>query len=196
MSNVEFWPASPERYDDVQHALTGGGEGGSCRCQWWMLTSTQWKGANAADREQLLHEEIERGPAPALIAYVDGEPAGWVRVGPRIGQPRIVRTRAYAAASLEAMDDPSVWAVSCFVVRREHRRTGLAAQLLDAAVAHARASGARVIEAYPMDPAAKKLYANNLFTGTLSMFLNAGFSEVGRPKPYQAIVVLPLTRGI
>ncbi|AHC24885.1 MULTISPECIES: GNAT family N-acetyltransferase [Mycobacteriaceae] len=191
MAIVEVRAVSPERYVDATHALTGGGEGGSCRCQWWMLTSTQWRGTTAVDREQLLHDEIEQGPPPALIAYVDDEPAGWVRVGPRVGQSRIVRTRAYAALSGEAMDDPSVWSISCFVVRREYRGMGLAAQLLDAAVAHAREHGARVIEAYPMDPAAKKLYANNLFTGTLSMFVDAGFSEVARPRPYQAIVVLP-----
>ena len=66
-----------------------------------------------------------RSPPPALIAYVDGEAAGWVRVGPRTAQMRIGRTRDIAANTPEPLDDPDVWAVSCFVVRREHRGQGL-----------------------------------------------------------------------
>ena len=56
----------------------------------------------------------------------------------------------------------------CFVVRREHRREGLNARLLDAAVEHARKHGARLIEAYPIDPdVGTKKPANDLYHGVV-----------------------------
>lgn len=141
----------------------------------------------------MLHAEVAEQPSPGLIAYVDGEPAGWVRVGPRTRQPRLQRTRAFASATEEPWDDADVWAVSCFVVRREHRKAGLNGRLLEAAIVFARDHGARVVEAYPVDPSvseAKK--SNELYTGVLSTFEKAGFREVARPKPDRAIVTLAL----
>jgi len=193
MVNITIEPATADRFDDAQHALGGGGDGHGCQCQWWMITNAEWQKTSQEEREQLLRDEIDAGPPPAFIAYVDGEAAGWVRVGPRTRQVRLGRTRNFTSASQEPWDDESVWAVSCFVVRREHRNQGLNAKLLDAAIDYARTSGARVIEAYPLDPdAGKKIPSNDLFHGVLSTFQEAGFREVSRPKPHLAIVSLDL----
>lgn len=192
MSEIEIRPATSDRFDDAERALSGGGDGHSCQCQWWTLTNAEWNSASTDGRAQILREEIAAGPPPALIAYVDGTAAGWVRVGPRTAQVRLGRTRAFTAVSDEPWDDPSVWAVSCFVVRKEHRGEGLPAKLLDAAIAYAREGGARVIEAYPIDTGAKKSRVNELFTGTLANFERAGFHEVARAKPHQPIVSLAL----
>lgn len=188
MPDIEIRPATAEHFADVERALTGGGDSRTCQCQWWRLTNAEWNVTDAADRERLLRAEVAAGPPPALVAYVADEAAGWVRVGPRDAQTRLARTKAVVAASLEEWGDPSVWSVSCFVVRKEHRRTGLTARLLHAAIAYAREGGARVIEAYPIDPAVRKIPASGLFTGVLSTFDAAGFREVARAKPHQAIV--------
>jgi GNAT superfamily N-acetyltransferase len=116
-----------------------------------------------------------------------------VRVGPRTAQPRLARTRNFASTSVEAWDDPDVWAVSCFVVRKEHRGAGLTQHLLGAAVDFARDHGARVLEAYPIDPqAGRKRSPNDLYHGVVSVFERAGFREVGRPRPDVAVVSLEL----
>ena len=194
MATITIEPATADRFDDAEHALSGGGDGASCQCQWWMVTNAQWQQTTRDKREELLRREIETGPPPALIAYVDGEAAGWVRVGPRTQQARLPRTKDFVAHTEEAWDDGTVWAVSCFVVRREHRGEGLNALLLTAAVDYARDHGARVIEAYPIDPASgSKKASNQLFRGVVSTFENAGFREVARPKPDRAIVSLDLT---
>lgn len=190
--SIEIRPATSDRFDDAEHALTGGGDGAGCQCQWWTLTNAEWNATDSAGREALLRDEITTGPPPGLIAYVDGEAAGWVRVGPRVTQRRLGRTKAFTAASAEPWDDPSVWSVSCFVVRKEHRGAGLIAQLLAAATAYAREGGARIIEAYPIDVAAKKPHVNDLYVGTLATFEAAGFHEVARAKPHQVIVALEL----
>ncbi|MFB7890588.1 GNAT family N-acetyltransferase [Microbacterium sp. NPDC056044] len=193
MVNISIEPATADRFDDAQHALSGGGDGHGCQCQWWMITNAEWQKTSQEQREGLLRDEMHAQPAPALIAYVDGEAAGWVRVGPRTKQVRLGRTRNFTGASEEPWDDDSVWSVSCFVVRKEHRNQGLNGKLLDAAIDYARTSGARVIEAYPLDPAAgKKIPVNDLYHGVLSTFEDAGFREVARPKPHLAIVSLDL----
>ena len=86
MPTITIEPATPGRFDDVEHALTGGGDGRSCQCQWWTLTNAQFQETSTEEREQLLRDEVTTGPPPGLIAYVDGEAVGWVRVGPRTGQ--------------------------------------------------------------------------------------------------------------
>ena len=185
--------ATTARWDDVQHALTGGGDGASCQCIWPMLSNKDWNGTTVPQRTEMLREEIADGPPPGLIAYVDGEAAGWIRIGPRTRQARIPRTRMIAAASDEPFDDDSVWAVTCFVVRREHRGAGLNKELLRAAVEFARTSGARLIEGYPVDTRGENKRTNDLFHGTLSTFLAAGFEEQAEMKPGRTLVTLELT---
>ncbi|MCH6229877.1 GNAT family N-acetyltransferase [Microbacterium sp. CFH 31415] len=193
MAQITIEPATPARFDDAQHALTGGGDGRHCQCQWWTITNAQFNALSTDERRELLRDEIESGPPPALIAYVDGEAAGWVRVGPRTAQVRLSRTKRFAASE-EPWDDETVWAVTCFVVRKEQRGVGLNARLLDAALAFARDGGARVVEAYPVDPAlGRKKSSNDLYHGVVSTFLSAGFREVARPSPDRPIMALDLS---
>lgn len=186
--------ATPALWDDVQHALTGGGDGGSCQCAWWTLTNADYSSTSADQRRDRLQAEIDTGPPPGIIAYIDGQPAGWARVGPRTTHARLARTRNIAATTPEPLDDPDVWAVNCFVVRREHRGEGVASALLDAAIDHARASGARLLEGYPTDTSTGTHRTNELFTGTLATFLAAGFSTTGMRKPGRPVVALELNR--
>ena len=190
MPTITIAPATAGRFDDAEHALTGG-DGPSCQCQWWRMRNTDFQRTTREDREGMLRAELDARPAPALVAYVDDEAAGWVRVGPRTTQPRLSRTRTFAASSHD-WDDPTVWAVTCFVVRRDYRGLGLMTRLLAAAVDHARENGARVIEAYPIDTTVSSRASNELYTGILSVFEAAGFREVTRPKPERVIVELRL----
>ncbi|MDW4572207.1 GNAT family N-acetyltransferase [Microbacterium sp. M3] len=193
MASIIIEQATPDRFDDAQHALSGGGDGRGCQCQWWMMPNSRWQQTSQQERQTMLRDELAAGPPPALIAYVDGEAVGWVRIGPRTRQVRIGRTRHFATHSEEPWDDETVWSVSCFVVRKEFRKQGLNARLLAAAIDYARARGARVIEAYPLDPdAGRKIASNELFHGVVATFAQAGFREVARPKPHLAIVSLDL----
>ena len=92
------------------------------------------------------------------------------------------------------IDDAGVWAVTCFVVKVGHRRRGVGAELLGAAVAHARAAGAHTLEGHPVDVAARERKSSSaeLYHGTLSTFLAAGFEEVGRTGPTRPVVRLAL----
>jgi len=192
MATITTELATAPRWGDVQHALTGGGDGASCQCIWPVLTNKEWNATTTPQRTEMFRAEIDEGPPPGIVAYVDGEAAGWIRIGPRTRQARIPRTRIIAAATTEPFDDESVWAITCFVVRREHRGAGLNRILLDAAVEYARGSGARVIEGYPVDTGGEKQRANELFHGTLGTFLAAGFTERAELKPGRTLVALDL----
>lgn len=193
MVTIRTKPATLEEWDDVQRALTGGGDGGSCQCIWPMLANKDWNGTTRDDRERMLRTEIADGPPPGIVAYVDGEAAGWVRIGPRSTQVRLTRTRAIVAATPEPLDDDSVWAVSCFSIRREHRGKRVTAALLAAAIDYAKGSGARLLEAYPVDTGGEKGRPNELFHGALSTFEAAGFHQRGELKPCRPLVAVDLT---
>ncbi|MFI8632416.1 GNAT family N-acetyltransferase [Microbacterium sp. NPDC077663] len=191
MTQITIEPARADRFADAEHALTGGGDGADCWCQWWMHAPKDFDAATPDERRALLREDLATPVASALIAYVDGAAAGWVKVSPRPDQPRLARTRNIQK-SPEPMDDPDVWAITCFVVRTEHRSQGIASRLLDAAVEHARTHGARLVEGYPLDTDVKRFSSNDLYHGTLSSFLAAGFTETARPAPARPIVAKQL----
>src|SRR3954451_12843499 len=111
MPTITIAPATADRFADAEHALTGGGVGRSCQCQWWMITNAEFQRTSIEEREAMLQSELDAGPPPALLAYVDGDAAGWVRVGPRSAHVRILRTREIAGATTQPADDPSVWSV-------------------------------------------------------------------------------------
>ena len=117
------------------------------------------------------------GPAPGVLAFRDGNPVGWCAVEPRGCSPRILRSKVLTAAGPEVARDHGnqVWSVTCFVVSPGHRRTGVAQALLTAAVGHAFAHGAEVVEGYPVDPAQRpKAGPADLYHGTLGLFCRPG----------------------
>jgi GNAT superfamily N-acetyltransferase len=186
-------PVDAGRFDDLQTVLNGGGDGPSCQCMWQLIRAKEWASISVDEKRARLRAEVDAAdPSPGLLAYVDGEPVGWVRVGPRPPQERIVASKIVGSGSREPLDDPTVWAVTCFSVRRESRGAGLAGALLAAAVDAARGGGARVVEAYPFDLAAGKRSSNELYHGALSTFEEAGFEVVARPTPARAVVALKL----
>jgi len=91
-------------------------------------------------------------------------------------------------------DAPACWAIVCFYVVRGERRGGVAAALLEAAVAFAADHGAAAVEGYPKDTAGTKRHANEMFVGSRSMFQAAGFEEVARRSPQRPIMRRRLSR--
>lgn len=138
--------------------------------------------AQNADR---LHAQVAAG-SPGVLARLDGEPVGWAAVEPFSAYPVLARS----PITRRRPEDPAdPWAVTCFVVRLEHRRRGVARALLDGAVEHARERGAAVVEGYPVDPQVRpSLSAAERYHGTVSLFLAGGFEVVRRPSATRAVM--------
>ena len=194
MPTIRIEAATAVPWPDVEQTMTGGGDGASCWCQWFMIPRKEFSDGSNDVKRGLLRREIEAADtSPALIAYVDDSPAAWVRITPRPAQPALGRSRIVKGSN-EPLDDAGVWAITCFVVRREHRGRGLAKKLTRAAVDHAAAHGARVVEAYPVDTDQRKTSNNELFHGSASTFRGAGFREVARPTGARVVMAIDVSR--
>lgn len=194
--NREITIASVDKvpWDHVRTVFGNRGDPHRCWCQFFKLPSKAWETAEPDQCEQLLLEQVRaNGPSPGVIAYQGDEPVGWCAVEPRPNYPRLLRAKVVTGGSRQDTEDASVWAVTCFVVRVGYRRHGIAADLLAGAIEQARRLGARVIEGYPVDAAERpKAPAAELYHGTVSLFLGAGFEVVARPTGDRAVVELVL----
>jgi GNAT superfamily N-acetyltransferase len=190
VSEVVIRDATADRWDDVVAVFEGPGDPGRCWCQWFFRGARADTAHAAANREALCGQ-VRTGPPPGVLGYLDGVPGGWAAVAPRPGYTRL--TNGQLLRGSDGLDDPSVWAVTCFVVRRTARGQGLATALLAGAVDLARRGGAGEVEGYPVDLAVRgRTSAAELYHGPLSVFLGAGFTEVARPQPARPVVRLPL----
>ena len=165
--------ATPARWADVRKVLDGSGEAG-CWCQAWRGLDA--KGISGGKRRTVLIQEQMAGPAPApgYVAYLDGEPVGWIGVAVRTETPRLRKSR-----TIPWIDDAPYWVIGCFRIRPRFRRRGVARALLNAVVKAARQAGAPGIEAYPIDPAGgERVEVGAGFVGIASMFDAAGFRRV------------------
>ena len=173
--NVRIEPATRDRWNDVAAAFgRQASNPASCWCQ-------RFRVHVAATNRDALWSELDAADVPiGLLAYVDDMPVGWTRVVPRRTLPGVLNNRALRRI---LDDDDDAWWVTCFVVRREYRGTGVGRALLAAAVDHARRNGASALAGHPVDVGrlqASKVSGSALFTGTLAMFKSAGFEEIGR----------------
>ena len=134
-------------------------------------------GGSAPRRREAMTVIAAGKRAPGLLAYQDGEPAGWVAVAPRSELQRIVRSR-----TTPPVDDEPVWVIPCVTVRRGYRGQGIAVALIRAAVDYAGNCGAPAVEAYPRADE-QRTGDDNAFFGTEPMFRRAGFEVVREPLP-------------
>lgn len=194
MVEIRVEPASSARWADVEHAMTGGGDGGSCWCQWFTIPRAEFRATPKDGLRDLLRTEVASvSPSPGLVAYVDGNAAGWMRVGPRPAQPTLLRARVVTGGGAEPLDDPTVWAITCFVIRREARGLGLSKRLIEAGLTLAESHGARMVEAYPFDTEQQPKRVNELFVGTVRLFAGLGFTETARPFGARVVMARELT---
>jgi ribosomal protein S18 acetylase RimI-like enzyme len=93
-------------------------------------------------------------------------------------------------AGRDDRDDDTVGSIVCFVVAPPYRRHGLAARLLDAACRSFVDRGLDVAEAYPNKQPDDDASA---YHGPMSMYIEAGFAEVGPLNEHLTVVqkVLP-----
>ncbi|HTO58206.1 MAG TPA: GNAT family N-acetyltransferase [Pseudomonadales bacterium] len=185
-------PLTPSRWKDVEAVFNAKGCSIARGC-WCMFYRRSGPGAappNGMTRPQRNRAElkalVDGGTPPGLIGYRGKTPVGWVSLGPREDFAKLKRS-----AVMKPVDDKPVWSIICFVVPQEYRGQGVARALLDGAIAYAKKRGATLVEAYPVDRAARGR-DDTMWFGAKSMYDAAGFDEVARRKPHRAIVRLKI----
>ena len=169
---IEVVPATPDRWDDVVTILGGNGDLG-CWCQAPRGRAVGCGRSEPRARREALRSQLDEEPPAGMLAYIDGEVAGWCGFAPRPRLPRLERSR-----TIPRIDDLPVWSILCFNVRVGYRRRGVAAALLDGVIEYARRSGAPGLEAYPIDPEGGRVDTSFGYVGVTPMFERAGFRRV------------------
>jgi GNAT superfamily N-acetyltransferase len=193
---VEVRPLTADRWPDLVELFGPNGAFSNCWCTWWRQTGAEFDRGirqRGAGNKALLGELTAADRQPGLVAYRDNRPVGWISVAPRPEYGRVIRSPSVGPGrrSPEAADE-GVWSIVCFWMPRAERGKGIAIALLRAAVEHARAGGARVLEGYPVDTAGERHPQSSVFTGTLAMFTRVGFTEVERRAEGRPIVRIEL----
>lgn len=183
MHGIDIHPLTADRWADLETLFGPRGASGGCWCMWWRQTGAEFEEKKGEQNKREFRTIVDAGQVPGLIAYVDGRPAGWCSVQPRDAFPRLDRSR-----TLKRFDEQPVWSVVCFFVAKRHRRQGLTTALLQAAVRHAIAHGARIVEGYPVDPDGGRMPDPWAFTGLVSSFRKAGFVEAVRRSPARPLM--------
>ena len=144
-------------------------------------------GSTGGANQRALKSLVDTGEVPGLIGYVDGEPVGWISLGPREDYAKLQRSPV-----MKAVDDKPVWSIICFFVDPRARDKGIANKMLKSAIAYARSRGATLLEAYPVDTSKK---SGSLWFGTKSMYDREGFKEVARRKVARSVMRKALRKG-
>lgn len=190
---IEVLAASADRWSDVERVMTTPGDPETCWCQVFRVPREDWEARSTAQNRADLASLVSNDQAPGLVAYDDDEPVGWVSVAPladfvRLATSPIMRDLRPADDDLDGR-----WVITCAVVRKQARGTGLHAQLIAAAVDHARSAGAASIEAHPLDASrAAHVTTDELYAGTVATYAGLGFTPVADLGPERTLMTLRL----
>ena len=148
-------------------------ESSVCWCLSWRLSAKENRELRRTERADKVRQLCSRELAPGVLAYLDGEVAGWAGVAPRSELHPFANSRR-----IPHVDDLPVWSIWCIRVRPGFRKQGVTRALIDGAIEYARASGAPAVESYPVDNAGQRVDLTMAFVGTRRMFERAGFTKV------------------
>jgi GNAT superfamily N-acetyltransferase len=189
-------PANEATWEDLQAVFGTRGPAAYCQCQRYKLQPREaFAKFPVAERARRLREQTgcgrpDKDTTSGLVAYLEGEPAGWCAVEPRPAYTGLVRNnRVPWLDRQEDKTDDSVWAVTCVFTRAGFRRRGIGYALARATVDFARERGARALEAYPMlTRPGEDITWGELNVGTRSMFDAAGLAQVSHPTPRRVVM--------
>jgi GNAT superfamily N-acetyltransferase len=170
--SIEIKAATRARFDDVATMLGPKKPDSSvCWCLSHRIDSKTNRELVGRCRGEYVKELCASKVAPGVLAYEDGEVAGWAAVAPRSQLPFARSTK------FPQVDELPVWSVWCIRVRPGHRGRGISHALLDGAVGYARSQHAPAIEGYPVDNQGKKVDLTMAYVGTRKLFERAGFTK-------------------
>jgi GNAT superfamily N-acetyltransferase len=161
-----------------------------CNCQYW-----HFRGDKNAWLDRLFHApELNRSAFGAnlmpagmkgVVALRDGKAVGWMKLCLAESIPKLYEQRLYKGLACFGGPRDGVLSVGCLLVDEDLRRAGVARALVRKGVELAEQSGARAIEAFPRR--AELAGPAELWTGPITIFLQAGFKIINDFQPYPVL---------
>jgi GNAT superfamily N-acetyltransferase len=180
---LDFKPLTLETWNDFEEVFGERGACGGCWCMAWRLKNKDFGRLKGEGNKHMMHELVKMNEQIGIIAYQDNKPAGWCSVAPRENFIKLDNSKV-----LKRIDDQLVWSITCLFVLKQFRRMGYSVEILKGAVDYCRSLEVKIIEAYPVVPYDEKMPAAFAWTGLLSAYLKAGFTEAERRSPKRPIV--------
>lgn len=165
----------PELWGDLETLFGPRGACGGCWCMTPRLTHSEYERMKGEANRQALKRLVDSGRIVGVLGYLGEEPVGWCSIEPREQIGSLARSRIN-----KPIDDKPVWSIVCLFVNRGYRQSGLSSRLIRGAVDWARSQGARIVEAYPVEPRVNPMPPVFAYTGLASAYRRAGFREVAR----------------
>jgi len=172
---LQVEPLTPERWKDFVDLFGVRGACGGCWCMFPRMTRSRFESKKGSGTRRAMRNLVASGTPPGVLGYLDGDAVGWCSVEPRQAFSSLARSRI-----LKPVDDRPVWSIVCLFIARERRGCGVSVRMIEGAVRWARSQGARMVEAYPVEPRKSPMPAVFAYTGIASAYLAAGFREVAR----------------
>jgi hypothetical protein len=153
---------------------------GGCWCMFYHTKGEFLIKGHGPDNKKAKKAPVQKRRTHGIIVYSGKTPVGWVQYGTKRELPRLDASKTYQSLSLGSKGT-NVWRIICFFVDKNNRRRGVAVFGLKTALASIKKKGGGVVEAYPSAKPGRG--ASLMWSGTMSMFDNAGFnmaSQLGK----------------
>ena len=188
-TRIDVERLAPARRDDFLRffdhqrgaAFADNPEWATCYCHYYHVPKAiEWSSLDGAANRKAMTARIDVAEMEGFLAYAGGEVVGWLNAQPWHKLPHACARLGVAPLELDVPAHCAA-AIVCFVVSPPWRRRGVAAALLDGALASFAARGIRVVDAFPWK-AGDSAAPTDHYHGPLSLFLAAGFAAVREEK--------------
>jgi GNAT superfamily N-acetyltransferase len=143
---------------------------GGCWCIGYHLLP----GESGTDYRAAKESRVRSGRAhAALVLDDDGAAQGWCQYGSPVELPNIKHKREYDKDAPPLPD----WRITCFYVDKKHRGQGIARAALEGALDQIAQAGGGLVEAIPEVTAGREAPGRFLFSATVELFEEYGFSR-------------------
>ena len=161
---------------------------GGCWCISYHLVSRDQYDDHRAAKEEL----VKAGHAHAALVFdEDGLAQGWCQYGSPQELPNIKHRRKYAQDAPPLPD----WRITCFWVDKKHRGQGIARAALGGALGQIAKRGGGLVEAISEVTEGRSAQGRFLFSATVELLEDHGFSRVRQVGKHGWIVSRTLDRA-
>lgn len=140
----------------------------------WCIGFHPERGQRGISHRAVKEDRVRTGRAhAALVVDQDGVAQGWCQYGPPHELPKIKHRREYDKDAPPLPD----WRITCFYVDTKHRGQGVARTALEGALDQIARAGGGLVEAIPEATAGRDAPGRFLYSATVELFEQYGFTR-------------------